>query len=46
MDDRMAVEFIHGSHDAILEFLFGGDTDMAQDGAGELGKESLDEIEP
>ena len=35
----MAVEFIHGSHDAILEFLFGGDTDMAQDGAGELGKE-------
>ena len=46
MDDWMAVEFIHGSHDAIFEFLFGCDADVAQDGAGELGKEPLDEIEP
>jgi hypothetical protein len=29
-----------------LEFLFGGDADVAQDGAGEFGKEALDEIEP
>ncbi len=46
MDDRMAIEFIHGSHDAVLEFLFGCDADMAQHRAGELGEEALDEIEP
>ena len=33
-------------HDAVLEFLFGCDADVAQHGAGELGKETLDEIEP
>jgi hypothetical protein len=31
---------------AILEFLFGCDADVAQHGAGELGKETLDEVEP
>src|SRR5947209_10259453 len=31
---------------AILELLLGGDADLAQDGAGEFGKETLDEIEP
>ena len=46
MDDGMAVEFIHGSHDAVLEFLFGCDADVAQHRAGELGEEALDEIEP
>ena len=46
MNDRMAIEFIHGGHDAILEFLFGCDADVAQHRAGELGKEALDEIEP
>ena len=46
VNDRMAIEFIHGSHDAILEFLFGCDADVTQDGAGEFGKEPLDEIEP
>jgi hypothetical protein len=30
MDDWVPIEFIHGSHDAILEFLFGFDTDVAQ----------------
>jgi hypothetical protein len=25
------VEVLHRSHDAILEFLFGGDTDVAED---------------
>ena len=42
----MLVELVHGSRDAILEFLFGCDPDVAQDGAGEFGKEALDEIEP
>jgi hypothetical protein len=42
----MAIEFIHGGHDAVLEFLFGCDTDMAQHRAGELGEEAFDEIEP
>ena len=46
MDDGMAVEFIHGSHDAVLEFLFGCDADVAQHRACELGEEALDEIEP
>ena len=30
MDDGMTIEFVHGGHDAILEFLFGFDTDVAQ----------------
>ena len=46
MDDGVAVEVIHGGHEAVLEFLFGCDADVAQDGAGEFGKEALDEIEP
>ena len=37
---------IHGGHDAVLEFLLGGDADVAQDGARELGEEPLDEVEP
>ena len=46
MDDGMSVELVHGGHDAILELLFGCDADVAQDRAGELGEETLDEIEP
>jgi hypothetical protein len=46
VNDGMAIEFIHGSHDAVLEFLFGRDADVAQHRAGELGEEALDEIEP
>ena len=46
MDDGNAIEFIHGGHDAVLEFLFGCDADVAQHRAGELGEEALDEIEP
>ena len=42
----MSVELAHGGHDALLEFLFGSDSDVAQDGAGELGEETFDEIEP
>jgi len=46
MNDGMAIEFIHGGHDTVLEFLFGCHADVAQYRAGELGKEALDEIEP
>ena len=30
MDDWVPIEFVHGGHDAVLEFLFGFDTDVAQ----------------
>ena len=46
MYDGIQVEVVYGSHDAILEFLFGGDTDVAQDRAGKLGKKALNEVEP
>ena len=46
MDDRMSVELVDGGDDALLEFLFRCDSDVAQDGAGKFGKEALDEIEP
>jgi hypothetical protein len=46
VDHGISVEVFDGGHDALLEFLFGSDTDMAQDGARELGKEALDQIEP
>jgi hypothetical protein len=32
----MAIEFVHGCHDAILEFRFGRGADVAEHGAGEL----------
>src|SRR5579863_6551359 len=46
VDDWLLIKEIHGGHDAILEFLFGCDADMTQDGAGEFGKEALDQVEP
>ena len=46
MNDGVAIEFIHGGHDAVLELLLGCDTDVTQDRAGELGEEALDEVEP
>ena len=46
MNDWFLIEVIHCGHDAILEFLFGRDADVAQDGAGELGEETFDEVEP
>jgi hypothetical protein len=42
VNDGVLIEVVHGGHDAILEFLFGCDTDVAQDGASEFGKEALD----
>jgi hypothetical protein len=46
VDDGVAIEFIHGCHEPILEFLLGCDADVAEHGAGELGKETFDKIEP
>ena len=46
MDDWMLVDVIHGSHDAILELLFGCNTDVAQDGACKLGKEAFNQVQP
>jgi hypothetical protein len=46
VNDRVLVELIHSGHDAILEFVFGRDADVAQEGTGEFGKEALDEVEP
>ena len=46
MNDGFLIEVLHGVHDAILEFLFGRDADVAQDRAGELGEEAFDKVEP
>ena len=46
MNNGVLVEVVDGGHEAVLEFLFGGDPDVTQDRAGELGKEALDEVEP
>ena len=46
MNDGIAVEIIHGGHEAILELLLGGDANVPQDGTGEFREEALDEIEP
>jgi hypothetical protein len=34
VNNRIAVEIIHGGHEAILELLLGCDADVAQEGAG------------
>ena len=46
MYNGMLVEIIHGSHDAIFEFLFGCDAYVTQNGAGQFREEAFDEIEP
>jgi hypothetical protein len=46
VNDGIAIEEVHGGHDAIPELLFGRDADMAQHGAGQFGGEALDEVEP
>ena len=46
MNDGIAIEEVDRGHDAIPEFLFGRDADMAQHRAGHLGEEALDEVEP
>ena len=44
--ERKASDIVMRIEDAVLEFLFGCDADMAQDRAGELGEEAFDEVEP
>ena len=46
VDDGMLVDVIDSRQDPLLQFLFGCDSDVAQDRARELGEEALDEIEP
>jgi hypothetical protein len=46
VDDGIAIYGVDGGRDALLQFLFGRDADVTQHGAGELGEEALDEIEP
>src|SRR6202048_5216598 len=46
VDDWVSINVIDGSHDAVLEFLFGSHADVAQNGAGELREEALDQVEP
>ena len=46
MNHGVGIEVIHGSYDAILEFLLGCDADVAQDRASKFGEEAFDEVEP
>jgi hypothetical protein len=46
VNDRQLIEVIHGGYDAILQLLFGCDTDMTKDRAGKLEEQALDEVEP
>jgi hypothetical protein len=45
MNDGIVVEVVYGGYEALFEFLFGDDADVAQDRAGELGEEALDEVD-
>src|SRR5206468_1377013 len=46
VDNGIPIDVLDTSHDALLEFVLGCHPDVAQDRSGELGEESLDEIEP
>jgi hypothetical protein len=46
MDDRIAIDVLDTCHDALLEFVLRCHADVAQDRAGELGEEALNEVEP
>src|SRR6202045_243488 len=46
VDDRVAINVLDTSRDALLELLFRSHPYVAQNRAGELGEEALDEIEP
>jgi hypothetical protein len=43
VNDGLLIEIVHGGD---FELLFGCDTDMTQNGAGEFGEEALDQVEP
>jgi hypothetical protein len=44
VNDRIVVEEVYCGHEALLELLFRGYADVAQDRTGELGEETLDEV--
>jgi hypothetical protein len=46
VNDGLLIEVVHGGHNATVEFVFGRDADVTQNGAGEFGKEALDKVEP
>jgi len=46
MDHRVAVEVVDEFENALLELVLGGDADVTEYGAGGIGKEALDEVEP
>src|ERR1700758_3602962 len=46
MYDGLLVDVLDGGQDALRELLFGSNSDVAEHGAGELGEETFDEIEP
>ena len=45
VDDWLAIDVVNEGHQALLEFVFGTDADMAQHRTRQLGEEALDEIE-
>jgi hypothetical protein len=46
MNNGCLIEELDPGHDAILEFLFGLNADMPQDGASKFGEEPLDQVKP
>ena len=46
VDDWLAIDVVNEGHQALLEFVFGTDADVAQHRTRDLGEEALDEIEP
>jgi hypothetical protein len=46
VNDRIAIDLVDAGDDALLELVFRGHPDVAQDRAGEFGEEALDEVEP
>jgi hypothetical protein len=46
VNDRFAVREVDGGEDSLAQFLQRGDANLAKGGAGELGQETLYEIEP
>ena len=46
VDDWLAIDVVDEGHQAFLEFVFGGDANVAQHRTRQLGEEALDEIEP
>src|SRR5438552_1915473 len=46
VDDWVAIDVIDAGDDALLEFMLRCHADVTQDGAGELGEEALNEVEP